>query len=122
MWSNICQPNKCYELLHRNLSTGVPHTCNFSHQVWCTISDIFPIYFFTLQLMLIFPCDHPLHISNSTVIQQFLYKLCYYCIFHDCHYSISAVTIMIQIRVIRTQIVASNACPNFILNAVVYLM
>lgn len=119
MCSNICQPNKCYELLHRNPSPVVPHTCNFPHQVWCTISEkLHPIYFLTLQFTLIFPCDHPLHGSSSTVTKQFLYKL-YYCIFHDCHYSISAVTIMIQIHVIPTQSVASAACPNFILNRMV---
>jgi len=114
MCSSICQSNKCYELLHRNPSPVVPHTCNFPHQVWCTISDILhPIHFLTLQFTLIIPCDHPLHGSSSTVTEQFLYKLCYYCIFHDCHHSISAVTIMIQIHVIPTQSVASAACPNF---------
>jgi len=120
--SNICQTNKCYELLLRNPSPVVPHTCHFPHEVWCTISDILhPIYFLTLKFTLIFPCDHPLHSSSSTVTEQFLYKLCYYCIFHDCHYSISVVT-MIQIHVIPTQSVASDACPNFILNRMVYLM
>lgn len=116
MWSNICQP----KLLHRKPSPAVPHTCKFPHQVWHTI--LHPIYFLTLQFTLIFPCDHPLHGSSSTVTEQFLYKLWYYCILHDCHYSISTVTIMIHIHVIPTQSVASAACPNFILNRVVYLM
>jgi hypothetical protein len=121
-WSNICQPNKCYELLHRNLSPVVPHTRNFPHEVWRTISDILhPVYLLALQFMLIFPYDHPLHASSSTVTEQFLYKLCYYYIFYDCHYSISAVT-MIQIHVTPTQSIASAACPNFILSRVVYLM